>query len=920
MARFWVGGTGNWSDTAHWSDSSGGSSGFSVPVSTDPVTFDSSSGGGTVTVNQAADCASLTFAGGTGYTGIFAGTFNLTVRGDLTLASTMGTMTYAGTITIAASGGTCALTTATKTWSCPIAIGFTGSTNGGTVTLQDAFISSTTFNVNKGTFNTANFNMTLKSFTSTTTDVRSITVGTSTILLNNSSGSWSMTNVGNLTLSAASSTINLNGNGSNVFSGGAGMTYGTVSFGLANATQTVSSGPTITNFTYTGPVNKGFGLQITGAITVTGTFTLSGNSAINRVLVFSGTAGQTTTITVNGSHGAHQYVDFMDIIITGSAGSLTGTLLGDCLGNSGITFPSPVTQYYGQAQLTGTSLRLNGVSGGYVSAPDSAALSITTDITIDVKVSLDDWTPAANNETVAKVAVSGQFAYGLEVLVAGTLQMRTSADGTNFLNNISSVATGLADGSTKWLRGSLTLNDGAGHRVCNFYMSDDGSTWTQLGTTITTVGVATIADTTSILEVGSNTAGTNALLKGNVYNAKIYGSALGSGAGTPVFNADFTAQSVDALSFTESSANAATVSINKTSANWSAVTSWTSRIPLPQDNVFINMGTASKTVTIEMNHIGANVDCSGSTVAFTLSSAAVVSGGPSYYGSITLRSGMTFSGGQSQILRGRGAHTITSSGVTWTGVLSINALAGSYTLQDDFVSNSASASGFNSGTFSMNNHNFTCGGFSSSPTVAGTVFNMGSGKLILTATGTVFTVSGVTNLTVNPSTSEIIIANTTSTQKTLVLGAFTLYDLRFAGGTGVINFGTSTGAPGRNFHNIYIPAGTTVTTFAGSTTNVSNIISLGTSTKAITFNSSTPGQGYTVGLGTSGTWSSAFNSITDCTVTGTRIPVLAYHGTLSNATGITSSTVRPSAIPHTPATTRSTAVTRTVASTRTGAS
>jgi len=53
MARFWVGGTGSWNDTAHWSTTSGGSGGSSVPTSSDPVTFDSSSGGGTCTVNVA---------------------------------------------------------------------------------------------------------------------------------------------------------------------------------------------------------------------------------------------------------------------------------------------------------------------------------------------------------------------------------------------------------------------------------------------------------------------------------------------------------------------------------------------------------------------------------------------------------------------------------------------------------------------------------------------------------------------------------------------------------------------------------------------------------------------------------------------------------------------------------------------------
>lgn len=48
--RFWVGGTGQWDGTTtHWSTTSGGSNGASVPISTDNIVFDGNSGGGIVT-------------------------------------------------------------------------------------------------------------------------------------------------------------------------------------------------------------------------------------------------------------------------------------------------------------------------------------------------------------------------------------------------------------------------------------------------------------------------------------------------------------------------------------------------------------------------------------------------------------------------------------------------------------------------------------------------------------------------------------------------------------------------------------------------------------------------------------------------------------------------------------------------------
>jgi len=52
VGRYWVGGTGNWSDTAHWSEASGGEGGASVPDEiTDWAEFNANSGSGTATIN-----------------------------------------------------------------------------------------------------------------------------------------------------------------------------------------------------------------------------------------------------------------------------------------------------------------------------------------------------------------------------------------------------------------------------------------------------------------------------------------------------------------------------------------------------------------------------------------------------------------------------------------------------------------------------------------------------------------------------------------------------------------------------------------------------------------------------------------------------------------------------------------------------
>lgn len=96
--RFWVGGTGNWdATTTHWSDATGGSNGASVPVSTDNVIFDSSSGAGTSTLTVDTNVATANLSG---YTGTLAlSTHTLTLAGSGTVWNGGGTISP-GTSTI----------------------------------------------------------------------------------------------------------------------------------------------------------------------------------------------------------------------------------------------------------------------------------------------------------------------------------------------------------------------------------------------------------------------------------------------------------------------------------------------------------------------------------------------------------------------------------------------------------------------------------------------------------------------------------------------------------------------------------------------------------------------------------------------------------------------------------------------------
>ena len=118
---YWIGGTGNWSSTAHWSATSGGLTCGSTPSSTCRVYFDANSGGGTATVDATGNTLDLNF---TGYTGTLSGSNALNVYGSITMVSGM-TNSYTGTLTFASTSTGRTVTTGTKSFGGPVV--FNGS-------------------------------------------------------------------------------------------------------------------------------------------------------------------------------------------------------------------------------------------------------------------------------------------------------------------------------------------------------------------------------------------------------------------------------------------------------------------------------------------------------------------------------------------------------------------------------------------------------------------------------------------------------------------------------------------------------------------------------------------------------------------------------------------------------------------------
>ena len=333
--RYWVGGTASWDGTAgsKWATTSGGAGGAAIPTTADDVFFDGSSSGTCTIASGNTGAKSINC---TGFTGTITGTAAITVAGSITLVAGM-TYTHTGTVTVT---GTATITTAGKTFG-----GLTVDGTGITVTLGDALnISTRNLTVTRGTFDTANYNVTASQLSSENSNTRTINLGSSTLSLSGSTG-VSFSTSANLTFNAGTSQINCSSAFAQITGGG--VTFYNVSLTSSSGgvfTKTINGQNTFNNLTITSPSSTPQNLVLGGNQTINGTLTVAGSSPIRRVFVRSNTIGTTRTLTVN-SLSAND-CDFRDITIAGTAAGSSPTRAGDCGGNSGITFPAAKTVYW----------------------------------------------------------------------------------------------------------------------------------------------------------------------------------------------------------------------------------------------------------------------------------------------------------------------------------------------------------------------------------------------------------------------------------------------------------------------------------------------------------------------------------------------------------------------------------------------
>ncbi len=530
--RYWVGGAGNWSDTARWSTSSGGGSGASVPRSHDDVVFDSLSNATayTATVNAVTGgirTKALTIAGPlTGNLTLAGSTAIVGIHGNVTLPATGLTRTYTGDITLSGSATGRTLTTNGVVLASSVVL---NGVNSGW-TLGSAFDNTATsadFTVTNGTFNTGNFNLTTRIFSSDNSNSRTITFGSSTVLLNFASspalnfGTTESVRAG-LTFNSNTSQINFSGASSGI--SGNNQTFYNVAFTSTSAgTVTINGANTFNNLSVTGITSAGLkNVSLTANQTINGTLTLSaGTNATMRHFVRSDTIGTTRTLTCAAFSGTD--ADFRDITIAGAAAPVSGTRLGDCKGNSGITFPAAKTVYWNFA----TTASWSGVvwASSIGGTPDNIYFPLAQDTIVF---------PSSSPNSGVTVSLGNSYNIGTIDMSARTSNTMTLATSTN---------TPAIYGN--WINGTGTTLTGTG--VMTFAgrgsqtITSAGITFTQPFTFDTPGGSVTLQDN---FFPGRNTSGAVILTSGtfnaNGYNVTFAGSTSGmQSSGTAIRTLSF---------------------------------------------------------------------------------------------------------------------------------------------------------------------------------------------------------------------------------------------------------------------------------------------------------------------------------------------------------------------------------------------
>lgn len=421
--RYWVGGTGTWSstNTANWSESSGGATGASVPTADDDVFFDANSNTGTsaftvtIALNYSALCKNFTVSGLDGVMTFTRATGGrLYVYGSWSSPTTNFTFTVAMNVFFAATttGHTIAMESSAKA-SGSAGLLFVGA--GGEWTFTAEPIRVTSVEVSAGTLKTNGYALNITgAFQSIGTTTRAIEFGSSVVSLSNSTSDFTITG-SNITFDAGTSNVRFlsSGHTLRVIDG---LTFyniemrATVAGGvIARLVGSFTVNDWVVSVTSTaasrGIIEFGYSVFTTvlppAQVTVNGTLQCDDSPDVRRRVLFrtapdyiglQEAGGEVGKLTCNGSASLVN-VDFGYIDVVGTAAPLSGTSIGNFSGVTGVTFTAAKTCY-----LRGTSGGQNEWHDNVWSATSGASAALANFPLGQDTVIIDDNTLSAELE------------------------------------------------------------------------------------------------------------------------------------------------------------------------------------------------------------------------------------------------------------------------------------------------------------------------------------------------------------------------------------------------------------------------------------------------------------------------------------------------------------------------------------------
>jgi hypothetical protein len=861
--RYWVGGTGTWnnSSTANWSTSSGGSSGASAPTTSDNVFFDQA-GTYTVTLGTSPACATLNHSAGTV---TFSGTGTPTIAGGFTLANT-ATWSATGNITFTATSSVTITTNGVQIDGNIIFNGASGTwTLGSALTLKAS--TSKTITLTNGTFSTSgsNYNLTCSGITvSANTNTKTLSLNGSTVTLDG--GNFVNSSTGNFTLNAGTSTVVL----TTEFNEGFRIISSTDSLTFYNFTM---SDTLISGMRFDGSfVFNDLTINAVNGATVPIRIFLYNDMTVNGVLTMSNGGASapwkryflcgnsfTTPRTITAATTTLEDVDFANITGAGG-GSWSGTRLGNCGGNSNITFASPKTVYYSAATAGNwSSTNWATTSGGgtaatnFPLAQDTAIIDDSSGTGTLTFNGIQDYGPNVCNLDASGRTTALTLAFTKGPLFVGNFNISSNVTPSGTGGTIS----GAYSAPTDWSQASACLFAGATTQS----ITTNGKSFTcppiirSPNTVFKLIDALTVGSTLNTrLFQGTIDFNGQTLTTGRFQSDSTDSRTLAFGSGNLTVNGTGTVIDLDP------STNLSTSGTPVINVSNGTATATTVSLGTLDETNSISVNFTTGTYSLTFTGASKNLDFTG--FAGTLTNAA-----RTVYGNVKFVSGMTLNAGTNAMTFAAtsGSKTIESGTKTLNFPVTFNGAGGTWTLVDNLTVGSTRTLTHTNGTLDLSGKTLNAG--ASYTTASGTknlTFN--GGTLTCANSGaTAFNNAQPTGFTTTAGTGTGTISMTSASAKTFVGGGSTFNCTLDQGGAGAL---TITGDNTFNdIKNTYTASACSVL-FTAATTNtfINNFSLAGSAGNLVTIGSVTAAS-HTLSKA-SGTVSVSYCSISRSSATG----------------------------------------------------